>query len=75
MKYEVQQALNEIMEIPPIYRRDYIIEYLRYNMSTDESRQFLHNSYPFVPMVVLNSYTALSSRMTKPCTVAVVSSG
>ena len=31
--------------------------------------------YPFVPMVVLNSYTALSSLMTGPCTVAVVSSG
>ena len=35
----------------------------------------LHASYPLVPMVVLNSYTALSSLMTGPCTVAVVSSG
>ena len=34
-----------------------------------------YDSYPFVPMVVLNSYTALSFLMTGPCTVAVVSSG
>ena len=41
MKYEVQQALNEIMEIPPIFRRDYIIDYLRHNMSAEQARQFL----------------------------------
>ena len=34
-----------------------------------------HISYPLVPTVVLNSYTALSSLSTGPCTVAVVSSG
>lgn len=41
MKYEVQQALNEIMEIPPIFRRDYIIDYLRHNMSAEQARQVL----------------------------------
>ena len=41
MKYEVQQALNEIMEIPPIFRRDYIIDYLRHNMSAEQARQCL----------------------------------
>lgn len=41
MKYEVQQALNEIKEIPPIYRRDYIVDYLRRNMSKEDARQFL----------------------------------
>ena len=41
MKYEVQQAFNEIMEIPPIYRRDFIVYYLRRNMSKEDARQFL----------------------------------
>ena len=41
MTYEIQQAINEIMEIPPIYRRDYIVDYLRRNMSKEEARQFL----------------------------------
>jgi hypothetical protein len=41
MKYEVQQALNEIMEIPPIYRRDFIVNYLRKNLPRDDARQFL----------------------------------
>jgi len=41
MKYEVQQALNEIMDIPPIYRRDFIVNYIRHNMSAEQARQFL----------------------------------
>ena len=41
MNYEIQQALNEIMEIPPIYRRDFIVNYLRRNMSKEYARQFL----------------------------------
>ncbi|MBQ6576433.1 MAG: hypothetical protein IJL91_01620 [Bacteroidales bacterium] len=41
MNYEVQQALNEIMEIPPIYRRDFIVDYLRKNLPKDDARQFL----------------------------------
>jgi len=41
VNYEIQQALNEIMEIPPIYRRDFIVNYLRRNMSKEDARQFL----------------------------------
>ena len=41
MKYEVQQALNEIMEIPPIFRRDYIVDYLRRNLPKDDARMHL----------------------------------
>lgn len=41
MNYEIKEALNEIMEIPPMYRRDYIVDYLRRNMSKDDARQFL----------------------------------
>ena len=33
--------MNEIMEIPPIYRRDYIVDFLRRNMSKEDARQFL----------------------------------
>lgn len=41
MNYEIKEAYNEIMEIPPIYRRDFIIDYLRNNLSKDEARQYL----------------------------------
>ena len=41
MNHEIKEALNEIMEIPPIYRRDFIVDYLRHNMSKEEARQFL----------------------------------
>lgn len=41
MNYEIKEAINEIMEIPPIYRRDFIVDYLRRNMSKEEARQFL----------------------------------
>lgn len=41
MDYEIQEAYREIMEIPPIYRRDFIVNYLRRNMSKEEARQFL----------------------------------
>lgn len=41
MTYDVQQALNEIMEITPIYRRDYIVEYIRENLPKDDARRYL----------------------------------
>ena len=41
MKYEVKEALNEIMDIPPIYRRDYIVRYLRENLSESDARMYL----------------------------------
>ena len=41
MTYDVQQALNEIMEITPIYRRDYIVEYLRKNLPKEDARRHL----------------------------------
>ena len=41
MNYEIKAALNEIMEIPPIYRRDFIVNYLRRNMSKEDARQYL----------------------------------
>ena len=41
MTYDVQLALNEIMEIAPIYRRDYIVEYLRKNLPKEDARRHL----------------------------------
>ncbi len=41
MNYEIKEAFNEIMEIPPIYRRDFIVDYLRRNMSKEDARQIL----------------------------------
>lgn len=41
MNYEIKEALNEIMEIPPIYRRDYIVGYLRKNLPKDDARMHL----------------------------------
>ena len=41
MTYDVQLALNEIMEITPIYRRDYIVDYLRRNLLKEDARRHL----------------------------------
>ena len=41
MNYEIKEALNEIMEIPPMDRRDFIVDYLRRNMSKEDARLFL----------------------------------
>lgn len=41
MNFEIREALNEIMEIPPMYRRDFIVNYLRRNKSKEEARQLL----------------------------------
>ena len=41
MKHEVEEALNEIMDIPPIYRREYIVGYLRQNLSEGDARRYL----------------------------------
>ena len=43
MIYAVQEAFNEIMEIPPIYRQDYIVDYLRKNLPKDDARMHLYH--------------------------------
>jgi len=43
MKYEIQEALDEIMDIPPIYRRDFVIDYMRRNLPEDDARKILLN--------------------------------
>ena len=41
MNYEVKEALKEIMDIPPIFRREFIVKYLRENLSREEARKYL----------------------------------
>lgn len=41
MTEEIKKALDEIMEIPPIFRRDYIIDYLRKNLPEEDARMHL----------------------------------
>ena len=41
MTLDIKEALNEIMEIPPIYRHDYIVDYLRKNLPKDDARRLL----------------------------------
>ena len=58
MNYEIKEALNEIMEIPPIFRRDFIVNYLRRNMSKEDARQFLFRKTKadFVNKMVAGGY-------------------
>ena len=41
MNYEVKEALKEIMDIPPIFRREFIVKFLRENLSREEARKYL----------------------------------
>lgn len=41
MNYEVKEALKEIMDIPPIFRREFIVKFLRENLSREEARRYL----------------------------------
>lgn len=41
MKYDVKEALDEIMDISPMYRRDVIINYMHKYLPKDEAKQLL----------------------------------
>jgi hypothetical protein len=43
MVFEVKEALDEIQELPPMYRRDYIIEFVRKNLSYEEAKSLFFN--------------------------------
>ena len=48
MTYEMEEAFEEIMDIPPIFRRDYIIKYLKMNLTEKEARRILFDKIGFV---------------------------
>lgn len=39
MLYEVKDALEEIMNIAPMYRRDYVMNYVRKNLPKEEAKR------------------------------------
>lgn len=39
MSYEVQEALNEIMDMPPMFRRDFIVNYIRMHLPAEEAKR------------------------------------
>lgn len=43
MVFEVKEALDEIQELPPMYRRDYIIEFVRKNLSHEDAKSLFFN--------------------------------
>lgn len=67
MTYDVQQALNEIMEITPIYRRDYIVEYLRENLPKDDARWHLFSKTKthFISKMIQEGYISKEELLEK----------
>lgn len=39
MNHETQEALIEIMDIAPMYRRDYVMSYIRQNLPREEAKR------------------------------------
>lgn len=67
MTYDVQQALNEILEITPIYRRDYIVEYLRKNLPKDDARRHLFSKTKsqFIAKMIREGYVTKEDLLEK----------
>ena len=67
MTYDVQQALNEIMEITPIYRRDYIVEYLRKNLPKEDARRHLFSKTKsqFIAKMIREEYVSKEDLLEK----------
>lgn len=67
MTYDVQQAFNEIMEITPIYRRDYIVEYLRENLPKDDARRhlFAKTKTHFIAKMIAEGYVSKEDLLEK----------
>ena len=60
MSYEVQQALNEIMDMPPMFRRDYMISYIRKHLPKDEAKtlHFKKDRKGYVERMIKEGYIA-----------------
>jgi len=39
MIFEVEDALKEIMDLAPMYRRDYILDYVRRNLPREDAKR------------------------------------
>lgn len=67
MTYDVQQAMNEIMEITPIYRRDYIVDYLRRNLPKEDARRHLFSKTKtqFIAKMIKEGYVSKEELLEK----------
>ena len=58
MSYEAKKALEEIMEIPPIYRRDFMIDYVRQYLPRGVGKRllFLKDKEGFLDRLIADGY-------------------
>ena len=59
MTKDLQQAFDEIMDFPPIYRREYVIGFLRKYMPEDDARRhfFKKSEKDYLARMVADGYT------------------
>lgn len=62
MKFEVKEALNEIMDIAPMYRRDYIIRFLRENLPLDDAKRalFQKRKADYLKTMITENFTSVA---------------
>ena len=67
MSFEVQKAFEEIMEIMPIYRRDYIVKYLRKNLPKEDARRhlFCKTKTRFIAKMIAEGYVSKEELLEK----------
>ena len=60
MYYEVAEALKEIMDLAPMYRRDYIMDYVRKNLPKEEAKKlfFEKNKKAYVTRMRRSGYAS-----------------
>lgn len=59
---DIKMALNEIMDIAPMYRRDYIIRFLRENLPLEDAKRafFQKTKSDFLKTMIVENYTSAS---------------
>jgi hypothetical protein len=64
MIHEIQDALNEIMDMPPMFRREYIINYIRKNLPKDEAKKvyYTRNKLRYCEKMMDEGYITYFSR-------------
>lgn len=57
---DIKMALNEIMDIAPMYRRDYIIRFLRENLPLEDAKRalFQKTKSDFLMTMMAENYTS-----------------
>ena len=61
MNYEVKKALDEVMDIPPLYRRDWVAAYVRENLPREEAKAILFNKSreTYLQRMIAAGYTSV----------------